>query len=71
MDQLNSIISDDREVELQVEFVKLYTRDLPYLPLYYTPEILAVKKGLIGITPRIETGGANANTWNIHLWDRA
>ena len=71
MDQLNSIISDDREVELQVEFVKLYTRDLPYLPLYYTPEILAVKKGVSGITPRIETGGANANTWNIHLWDRA
>jgi peptide/nickel transport system substrate-binding protein len=70
MDELNTIISEDRAIELQVEFAKLYSRDLPYLPLHYTAEILAIKKGLSGIIPRIETGGANANTWNIHLWDK-
>ncbi len=71
MDELNSIIPEERALELQVEFLKLYTRDLPHLPLYYAPEIVVIKKGLSGITPRIEGGGQNMNTWNIYLWERA
>jgi hypothetical protein len=53
-----------------VEFVKLFTRDLPYLPLYYRLEWLAIRKGLTGVTPRIESGGQNMNTWNMHRWDK-
>jgi peptide/nickel transport system substrate-binding protein len=71
MDELNTIIPAQRAVQLQVEFVKLYTRDLPYLPMFYSPEILAIKKGINGITPRIESGGNNMNTWNMHTWDKA
>ncbi|HLN85242.1 MAG TPA: peptide ABC transporter substrate-binding protein [Candidatus Limnocylindrales bacterium] len=70
MDELNTIIPEARAIDLQVEFVKLFTRDLPYLPLYYRLEWLAIRKGLTGITPRIESGGQNMNTWNIHLWDK-
>ena len=68
---MNTIIPAQRAVQLQVEFVKLYTRDLPYLPMFYSPEILAIKKGINGITPRIESGGNNMNTWNMHTWDKA
>jgi peptide/nickel transport system substrate-binding protein len=70
MDELNSVIPEERAIELQVEFVKLYTRDLPYLPLYYRLEWLAIRKGLTGVTPRAETGGQNMNTWNMHQWDK-
>ncbi len=70
MDELNTIISEKRAIELQADFVKLYTRDLPHLPLYYTPEIIVIKKGLTGVTPRIESGGNNMNTWNMHVWDK-
>ncbi|HWP56634.1 MAG TPA: peptide ABC transporter substrate-binding protein [Candidatus Acidoferrales bacterium] len=70
MDELNTIISEQRSIQLQVEFVKLYTRDLPHLPMYYSPEILAIKKGLKGITPRIESGGNNMNNWNMHVWEK-
>jgi peptide/nickel transport system substrate-binding protein len=69
MDELNSIISEERAIEPQVEFVKLFTRDLPFLPLYYRLEWLAVRKGLAGITPRTESGGQNMNTWNMQVWD--
>jgi ABC-type transport system substrate-binding protein len=71
MDELNTIISEQRAIELQVQFVKLYTRDLPHLPMYYSPEILAIKQGLKGITPRIESGGNNMNTWNMQVWEKA
>ena len=70
MDELNTILPEKRSIELQAEFVKLYTRDLPHLPLYYTPEIIVIKKGLTGVTPRIESGGNNMNTWNMHVWDK-
>jgi peptide/nickel transport system substrate-binding protein len=70
MDELNSVIPEERAIDLQVEFVKLYTRDLPYLPLYYRLEWLAIKKGLTGVTPRTETGGQNMNTWNMHRWEK-
>ena len=70
MDELNSVIPEERAIDLQVEFVKLYTRDLPYLPLYYRLEWLAIRKGLTGVTPRAETGGQNMNTWNMHAWDK-
>lgn len=71
MDELNTIIPEARATDLQVEFVKLFTRDLPYLPLYYRLEWLAIRKGVAGFTPRIESGGQNMNTWNMHLWDKA
>lgn len=71
MDELNSSIPEERAIELQVEFVKLFTRDLPFLPLYYRLEWLAIRKGLTGVTPRIESGGQNMNTWNVHLWEKA
>jgi peptide/nickel transport system substrate-binding protein len=71
MDELNTIIPESRAIQLQAEFVKLYTRDLPHLPMYYSPEVLAIKKGLRGVTPRIESGGNNMNTWNMHLWDKS
>jgi peptide/nickel transport system substrate-binding protein len=70
MDELNTIIPEARAVDLQVEFIKLFTRDLPYLPLYYRLEWLAIRAGVTGITPRIESGGQNMNTWNMHLWDK-
>ena len=70
VDELNTIIPEARATDLQVEFVKLFTRDLPYLPLYYRLEWLAIRKGVTGITPRIESGGQNMNTWNMHLWDK-
>lgn len=70
LDELKSIISDEREDELQVEFVKLFTDSLPHLPLVYSPEILVVKRGLTGVMPRQESGGQNASTWNTYQWDK-
>jgi len=70
LDELNTIIPESRAIDLQVEFIRLFTRDLPYLPLYYRLEWLAIRNGVTGITPRIESGGQNMNTWNMHLWDK-
>lgn len=70
LDELNSIITPTRSEQLQLEFLKMFTDVLPHLPLYYSPEVLAVKRGLTGITPRQESGGQNSSSWNMAQWNK-
>jgi peptide/nickel transport system substrate-binding protein len=70
LDELNSIITPARSEQLQLEFLKLFTDALPHLPLFYSPEVLVVKRGLTGITPRQESGGQNSSSWNMYQWDK-
>ena len=70
LDELNSIITQDRSEKLQLEFIKMFTEALPVFPLFYGPEVLVAKRGLTAITPRQETGGQNSSTWNMHRWDK-
>jgi len=48
----------------------MFSAALPHLPLNYSPEVLVVKKGLTGITPRQESGGQNSSSWNTYQWDK-
>jgi peptide/nickel transport system substrate-binding protein len=70
LDELNSIVTPARSEQLQLEFLKMFSDALPHLPLYYSPEVLVVKKGLTGITPRQESGGQNSSSWNMYQWDK-
>ncbi len=57
LDELSSIVTPARSEQLQIEFCKMFSAALPHLPLNYSPEVLVVKRGLTGITPRQESGG--------------
>jgi len=70
LDELNSIITPARSEQLQIEYCKMFSEALPHLPLFFSPEVLVVKKGLTGITPRQESGGQNSSSWNTHTWDK-
>lgn len=70
LDELSSIVTPTRSEQLQIEFCKMFSTALPHLPLNYSPEVLVVKKGLTGITPRQESGGQNSSSWNMQQWDK-
>jgi peptide/nickel transport system substrate-binding protein len=70
LDELSSIISPARSEQLQIEFCRMFSSALPHLPLNYSPEVLVVKRGLTGITPRQESGGQNSSSWNMQQWDK-
>jgi len=70
LDELSSIVTPARSEQLQIEFCKMFSTALPHLPLNYSPEVLVVKKGLTGITPRQESGGQNSSSWNMQQWDK-
>jgi peptide/nickel transport system substrate-binding protein len=70
LDERDNSPSPEAQDRLAVEFCQAFSKELPFLPLLYQSERLTLKKGISGLTPRVETGGANATTWNIHLWEK-
>jgi len=69
VDEMNATLDRARWDDLVVQFARVFTEDLPHLPMKYSSEVMTVAKGLQGIGPRIESGGENARTWNVHLWE--
>ena len=63
------LVQRGRRDDLVVEFVRLFTQDLPHLPLNYSTEVTTVRAGLTGVYPRNESGAENTRTWNAHLWE--
>jgi peptide/nickel transport system substrate-binding protein len=51
-----------------IELARLWTDELPHLPLYYINEVVTYGKGIRGVAPRSETGSDNTVTWNVHEW---
>jgi len=66
-------MEEQGRVELEKELLKIYTADLPALPLYYRWDLVPVGNKLKG--PVANTGVAHRgfilHTWNIHEWDLA
>ncbi|AZR72932.1 hypothetical protein BBF96_05715 [Anoxybacter fermentans] len=59
-------MSEKKRQELNVELMKLWTEDLPSLPLFFRVDIATWKTNVKGIKP---TGSADPYTWNCWEWD--
>lgn len=55
---------------LKAELMRLFTQDLPWLPLYYFSEHVTVRSNVKGVEPRQAAGVRNATVWNIHTWEK-
>lgn len=55
---------------LKAELMRLFTQDLPWLPLYYLTEHVTVRSNVKGVEPRQAAGVRNATVWNIHTWEK-
>ena len=63
-------LEERTRLELEGELLRVYTTDLPVLPLYFRSDLVPVGGGLKG--PVANTGVAHRgfvlHTWNIHEW---
>ena len=64
-------LNPQRQSQLIVDYVRLFTEELPHLPIKYGTEATSYRSNVKNVPIRVETGGENARTWNIHLWDKA
>jgi peptide/nickel transport system substrate-binding protein len=72
LDQRLLVALDDRSrLEIEREMLRLYTTEVPLLPMYFRNDLVPAIGGLTG--PVANTGTAHRgfilHTWNIHEWD--
>jgi peptide/nickel transport system substrate-binding protein len=64
-------LRESERLDLERELLRIYTSDLPLLPLYFRNDMVPVGGGLKG--PVANTGVAHrgfiTHTWNIHEWE--
>jgi peptide/nickel transport system substrate-binding protein len=67
---LTTLDEGDR-LEIERQMLRLYTTELPLLPLLYTFDELPVGGGLTGLLPNtgVPENSSIVLTWNIHEWD--
>jgi peptide/nickel transport system substrate-binding protein len=63
-------IDATRQAQLIVEYCRLFTEELPHLPIKYATEVTSFRSNVKNVPIRIESGGENARTWNVHLWEK-
>lgn len=70
IDQFFDELQPQRQEQVMVEYLKLFTEELPHLPLKYNAEVTSYRSIVKNVPVRIESGGENARTWNVHLWEK-
>jgi peptide/nickel transport system substrate-binding protein len=70
LDSFFDELQPQRQEQLMVEYLKLFSEELPHLPLKYNAEVTSFRNIVKNVPVRIESGGENARTWNVHLWEK-
>ena len=70
IDQFFDELQPQRQEQIMVEYLRLFTEDLPHLPIKYNAEVTSYRSNVRNVPVRIESGGENARTWNVHLWEK-
>ena len=69
LDDMNRTLDRGKWDDDVVDFIRLFTRDLPYLPPAVRDDRATVRSGLTGIGPLYEAGEPNSRNWNAHEWE--
>jgi peptide/nickel transport system substrate-binding protein len=70
IDALDSTLDENERNNLVVEWMKLFADELPMLPIKFNAEVTSWRNSIKNVPVRLETGGENFRTWNVHLWEK-
>jgi peptide/nickel transport system substrate-binding protein len=70
IDAINDELRATERSALIVDFLRLFSEDLPQLPIKYNVETLSYRTTVKNVPIRQESGGENYRTWNVHLWEK-
>jgi peptide/nickel transport system substrate-binding protein len=70
-DRFRVALEESQRVDLEKELVRIFSQDVPLLPLYYEIQSVPVGGGLTGVQSIIGIAhtGHVMHTWNVHEWD--
>lgn len=67
LDALQVAIDPQQRRRLWGDFARIYTEELPILPLYFTPTVAVFRQGVLGV--KGSTKPHTGTTWNAGEWD--
>lgn len=69
--RLRVTLEESERIALERELVRIFSADLPVLPIYYDVDLLPVTSGLTGVQAArgMVHLGILHHTWNAHEWD--
>jgi peptide/nickel transport system substrate-binding protein len=64
-------LEEPRRLEMERQMLRIFSADLPALPIYFGLELVPVGGGLSGVQPIRASPhiGTILHTWNVHEWD--
>jgi peptide/nickel transport system substrate-binding protein len=63
-------LNEQRQSQIIVDYLRLFTEDLPHIGIKFNTEVTSHRSNVKNVPVRYESGGENARTWNIHLWEK-
>jgi len=71
LEQLERSFTQREMEDVLARLARVFTDDLPALPLYYQPEPVAIHTNLKNARPRPNSSGQHSTTWSVHQWEWA
>lgn len=71
LEQLEGTIDQPETERLLGQFAKVFTDDLPTLPLFYNIDVVAIHQNLKNAWPRPNSSGPNSSIWGCYQWEWA
>jgi len=65
-EQYISTLEQPSQIQLLAQMEKLFTEEIPTIPMYYTPTVTPYRTGLVG--PQLRTGGNSDTLFKIWEW---
>jgi hypothetical protein len=64
-------VEEGKRLDMERDLVRIFSSDVPALPIYYDLDAVPVGYGLTGVQPLqgIAHTGVIMHTWNAHEWD--
>jgi peptide/nickel transport system substrate-binding protein len=69
LDRIEATFDQTQKNQLLAQLAKLFSDELPCLPIYYQAEPVAVHKSLLNARPRPNSSGQNNTTWDCFQWE--
>ena len=69
--RMRETLDDNARIQQERDLVRIFSTDLPVLPINYEVQLVPVAQGLTGVQPirGIAHTGHVMHTWNVHEWD--
>ena len=62
-------LDDQQRLDAGIRIAEIFSQEMRQLPLYFRTGQTTWRSRVVGVVPKVESGGERTPTWNAHEWD--